>query len=77
MGPPQYDRTGVGGANAQFRRSLYVVADVAAGTVLTETHIRSIRPGHGLPPKHLPAVLGRVAARNLTRGEPFDWGMVR
>ena len=76
LGPPQYDRAGVGGANAQFRRSLYVVADVAAGTVLTETHVRSIRPGHGLPPKHLPAVLGKVASRNLIRGEPFDWSMV-
>ncbi len=77
MGPPQYDRSGVGGANAQFRRSLYVVADVPAGTVLTEGHVRSIRPGHGLAPKHLPAVLGRLTARELTRGEPFDWGMVR
>ena len=77
LGPPQYDRTGVGGANAQFRRSLYVVADVPAGTVLTETHVRSIRPGNGLAPKHLPAVLGRVAFRDLTRGEPFDWAMVR
>lgn len=77
LGGPQHDRAGVGGANAQFRRSLYVVADVAAGTVLTEAHIRSVRPGHGLAPKHLPAVLGRVAARGLTRGEPFDWSMVR
>jgi N-acetylneuraminate synthase len=59
-----------------FRRSLYVTADVAAGEMLTGTNVRSIRPGLGLPPKHLPDVLGRRAARNLTRGEPLDWTML-
>jgi N-acetylneuraminate synthase len=77
LGAPLHDRAGVGGANAQFRRSLYVVADVAAGTVLTAAHVRSIRPGHGLAPRHLPDVLGRRAARDLTRGEPLDWTMVQ
>lgn len=59
-----------------FRRSLYITADVAAGEMLTGANVRSIRPGLGLPPKHLPDVLGRVAARNLTRGEPLDWTML-
>ncbi|PWC54972.1 N-acetylneuraminate synthase [Azospirillum sp. TSO22-1] len=63
-------------ANAGLRRSLYVVADVPAGTVLGPEHVRSIRPGGGLPPKHLPDVLGRRAARALTRGEPVDWAML-
>lgn len=75
LGTPIFDRKGVGGSNAQFRRSLYVVADVAAGTVLTGAHIRSIRPGHGLPPKHLPEVLGRTARRDLHRGEALEWDM--
>lgn len=59
-----------------FRRSLYVARDVAAGTVLTDAHVRSIRPGLGLAPRHLPDVLGRVAARDLSRGEPLDWTML-
>jgi N-acetylneuraminate synthase len=63
-------------ANKQFRRSLYVVRDVAAGAALTGEDVRSIRPGFGLPPKALPDVLGRPAARDLKRGEPLDWGMV-
>lgn len=77
LGPAQYDRAGVGGANAQFRRSLYVVADVAEGEILTESHVRSVRPGMGLAPKHLDDVLGKPAARALQRGEPMTWGMVR
>ncbi|MFT7137465.1 MAG: sialic acid synthase SpsE, partial [Akkermansiaceae bacterium] len=76
LGPAQYDRKGVGGANAQFRRSLYVAADVAAGEVLNAANVRSVRPGNGLAPKHLDAVLGQTAARALTRGEPLEWSMV-
>lgn len=76
LGVPLYDRAGIGGANMLFRRSLYVVADVPAGTELTQAHVRSIRPGLGLAPKHLPEVLGRRAARTLKRGEPMDWSML-
>jgi N-acetylneuraminate synthase len=49
------------------------VADVAAGEELTEKNVRSIRPGYGLPPKHLPEVMGRRAARPLKRGQPLAW----
>jgi pseudaminic acid synthase len=64
----------VGGRD--FRRSLYIVADVAAGEILTPAHVRSIRPGFGMAPKHLPDVLGRRAARALTRGAPLRWDML-
>lgn len=76
LGAPRYDRAGSGGANAMFRRSLYVVADVKAGEALSEDNVRSIRPGLGLAPKHLSDVLGRRATRDLSRGEPLDWAMV-
>jgi len=52
------------------------VKDVAAGEAITEAHIRSIRPGRGLEPKHLKAVLGKKAAKPLKRGQPLDWSMV-
>lgn len=62
--------------NALFRRSLYVVRDVAAGETFTGDNVRSIRPGLGLPPKHLPEVLGRNAARAVKRGTPMAWELV-
>lgn len=59
-----------------LRRSLYVVAEVEVGTVLGPEHVRSIRPGGGLAPRHLPEILGRPATRALHRGEPADWSML-
>ncbi|MDD7970634.1 pseudaminic acid synthase [Roseinatronobacter alkalisoli] len=76
LGQARHDRAGIGGGNALFRRSLYVVADVAAGDVLTQDNIRSIRPGLGLAPRYLPQVLGCRATRPLQRGEPLDWTML-
>jgi pseudaminic acid synthase len=60
-----------------LRRSLYVVQDLASGEVITEHHVRSIRPGLGLAPKHYQNVLGRKAAYALKRGMPLDWTMIK
>lgn len=76
LGEPALRRGEVESGNRQFRRSLYVVRDVAAGTPLTPEHVRSIRPGFGLAPKLLPQVLNRPAARDLKRGEPLAWDML-
>ena len=76
LGDPAWTRAAAEDANRQFRRSLYVVRDVQAGAILTEADVRSIRPGYGLPPKHLPEVLGQCVARPLKRGEPVAWDML-
>jgi N-acetylneuraminate synthase len=59
-----------------FRRSLFVVRDMKAGDIFTEENVRSIRPGYGLPPKHLAGVLGRAVTKNVSRGTPLTWGLV-
>jgi pseudaminic acid synthase len=63
-------------AQRDLRRSLYVVADIKKGARVTEDNVRSIRPGYGLAPKHLPKVLGQAASRDLPRGTPLDWSML-
>jgi pseudaminic acid synthase len=70
-GPTQAER-----GSLTFRRSLYVVRDVAAGERFTRDNVRAIRPGLGLPPKHLEQVLGRVARRDIARGTALDWEML-
>ena len=76
LGRAHYDLLGSEAANRQFRRSLYISADVKAGEVLTRANVRSIRPGNGLPPAELARVLGKPAARDLARGEPLAWDML-
>lgn len=75
LGRATFERSAEETANMQFRRSLYVTAPVAAGETITAAHVRSIRPGYGLAPKHLPDVIGRRAARALSFGEPVAWDM--
>lgn len=63
--------------DAKRRRSLFTVEDVQAGSRFTENNVRSIRPGHGLAPKHLNTVLGRTAAEDLSKGTPLSWTIVQ
>ena len=76
LGRVRHDRASSESGSLTYRRSLYVVADVAEGEPITPANVRSIRPGFGLPPKHLPEVLGRRAARPLRRGERLSWDML-
>ena len=58
------------------RRSLFVVKDMRRGETFTEANVRAIRPGHGLPPKHFDEILGRAAARDITRGTPLQFELI-
>lgn len=71
LGAPHYHADGREAQISEYRRSLFVVKDVAAGELLTSEHIRAIRPGHGISPAFLPAVLGRRAKIALERGTPL------
>ena len=52
-GRVDYGRKSSERGNAIFRRSLYWVAPLNAGEVVTPAHLRSVRPGLGAAPKHL------------------------
>ena len=59
-----------------YRRSLYVAQDMEAGDVLTAGNLRAVRPGNGLPPKHLGELLGRKVNRAVKKGTPMSWTLV-
>ena len=67
-GPGPHERQSL-----RHRRSLYFVRDLAAGSVIGEGDVRCIRPGLGLAPRFLPAVLGRHVSRAVQRGEAVAW----
>jgi len=76
MGGIRYERSDSEKANAQFRRSLYIVEDVADGSVLTNENLRSIRPGYGLPPKFYDLLLGKRVNQAVKRGTPMSWDYI-
>lgn len=76
LGQVGYEQPPCEKASLVFRRSLYVVEDIRAGEPFTTRNVRSIRPGYGAPPKYLPSILGRTAARELKRGTPLSLGDV-
>lgn len=58
------------------RRSLYFVADINAGEVITDRHVRNIRPGLGLPPQLIDVVIGRQAKEDIKKGTPVSWELL-
>lgn len=71
LGKVNYERTEAEKGNVKFRRSLYVVKDIKAGEILTEEHVRSIRPGFGLAPKHLISIIGKKVNKDIDKGTPL------
>ncbi|NUT79798.1 pseudaminic acid synthase [Pseudomonas brassicacearum] len=63
--------------NVQFRRSLYAVEDIAKGEVLSLGNVRSVRPGYGLAPKHLEAILGKIASVDIKKNTPLSFDILK
>lgn len=71
LGRVDYGRKSSEQGNAQFRRSLYFVKDMKAGDVITADAIRSVRPGYGLAPKYLDAVVGKKITKDVGAFSPL------
>jgi len=70
LGSDKFARPEIESPNKIFRRSLYFVKNLPIGSILKETDIRRIRPGHGLPPKFLNDLIGKRLIRNVESGDP-------
>jgi N,N'-diacetyllegionaminate synthase len=58
------------------RRRIQAVRDIEAGDELTEADVEILRPGKreaGLHPKFYSEVIGRTAARPVTKGDGIQW----
>lgn len=76
LGKVDYGLKSTEAGNAKFRRSLYFVKDVKKGEVITEAHVRSIRPGFGLHPRHLKELIGKRVTRDVKQGEATNWDFI-
>lgn len=55
------------------RKSLFISEDIMAGEEFTSKNVRSIRPGHGLPPKEWDNVIGQKAGKDYKKGTPLKF----
>lgn len=76
LGNIHYGPAGSEKGSLRFRRSLYVVKDMAAGEELSHQNLRAIRPGFGLEPKHLNLLLGKHVSVDVKRGTPMSWDLL-
>jgi len=66
-----YDMTKKEKASALYRRSLFAIQDIAMDEEFTQYNIRSIRPSHGVKPKHYKKMLGEKAQQDFKKGDPL------
>jgi pseudaminic acid synthase len=72
LGEVSYGPTDAERNSLQFRRSIYVAADIAKGECFSVENLRIVRPGHGAPPHLLDQLLGKQAKRSFCKGEPLS-----
>jgi N-acetylneuraminate synthase len=73
LGKVDYGRKSSEKGNAQFRRSLYFTRSLQADEEIQPGDIVSVRPGFGLPPKWLPALMGKRLAHAAEQHTPVSW----
>lgn len=76
LGKASYELTTETKNNRDFSRSLFVVKDIQKGDEFTKYNVRSIRPGFGLHPKYLKYIMGKKAAKDISRGVPLNWDLI-
>ncbi len=77
LGQVDYGRKSSELGNIKFRRSLYFVNDITEGDIISEHHVKSIRPGYGLAPKMLDDILGKKASRDIEKGTAVSWDLIQ
>lgn len=76
IGTVNYGRKSSEVTNVKFRRSLYFVKPLKAGERVPADAVRSVRPGFGLPPKHLGSVIGSLLKTDVEFGTAVTWELL-
>lgn len=77
LGTVSYELTEKMKKSREFSRSLFVIKDVKEGEAFTEKNIRSIRPGYGMHTRYFKDVIGKKANRDILKGTPLNWNLIK
>ncbi len=73
VGKTGYQRQIAEEVSKVFRRSVYFMHDLPAGSIVGTSDIRRIRPALGLEPKYYDSLLGKRLKVAVKRGTPTSW----
>jgi len=77
LGNVKYGFTNSENQSSLHRRSLYIVEDIEVGSKISESNMRAIRPGLGLPIKFRSHFLEKTVRRKILRGTPVTWEILQ
>lgn len=77
LGKPFYGISKKESENVVFRKSLFAVQNIKKGEKFTKNNVRSIRPGYGLAPKYYEEIIGAEAKKNIGRGTPLSFSLIK
>ena len=73
---PDYSLSENEQSSTVFRRSLFVIKDIAPGDVFSTENLGIIRPGYGVLPKNIGQLLGKTSTVSIKRGMPVTQEML-
>jgi N-acetylneuraminate synthase/N,N'-diacetyllegionaminate synthase len=56
-----------------FRRAVYPLTDIKAGTKITENHLTVLRPNHGIDARDFDRLIGKTAKVDLQTHQKLSW----
>lgn len=62
---------------ALARRSIVINKNLKSGQTVTPDDVALIRPGTGIPPRHLDDVLGQMLKQDVNAWQPLQWEDIR
>lgn len=71
LGEVQLDTQKAESKSVQFRRSIYASKNIEIGDTISIDHIKVIRPGDGLHPRHYHSLIGSTATQAYQKGKPI------
>ncbi len=76
LGSVSYEVPGESVTKFKARRSLYIAMSIRKGEVLTEMHVKSVRPSWGLHPKYYESILGKRVNCDLELGDRLSLDVI-
>lgn len=75
LGKINYEPLGSEKGTWAQRPSIYFVEDMKSGMTIRPQHLRTVRPGNGLPPKEIAKIIGKKLSKDVKKGTPAAWDL--